>query len=111
MATPKVQPHFIVSLGKSLAQITSEFSPFPGYGLLVEGLCSILECVENVSQNRWVLLTRSRMTTALTSTAPSARFAARQLAARAHCFLVALRDSEKDGALRNPRLARETAQM
>ncbi|TEB35454.1 kinase-like protein [Coprinellus micaceus] len=90
MATPKVQPHFIVSLGKSLAQITSEFSPFPGYGLLVEGLCSILECVENVSQNR---------------------FAARQLAARAHCFLVALRDSEKDGALRNPRLARETAQI
>ncbi|KAJ3547750.1 hypothetical protein NMY22_g1528 [Coprinellus aureogranulatus] len=90
MAAPKVQPHFIVSLGKSLAQITSEFSPFPGYGLLAEALCTILEAVDNVAQNR---------------------FAARQLAARAHYFLLALRDSEKDGCLRNPTQARRIAQL
>lgn len=90
MAAPKVQPHFIISLGKSLAQITSEFSPFPGYGLLVEALCSILESVENVAQNR---------------------FTARQLAERAHYFLLALRDCEQSGSLRNPRLAREKAQI
>lgn len=52
MTAPKVQPHFVISLGKTLAQITAEFSPFPGYGLLVEALCTILETVENVAQNR-----------------------------------------------------------
>lgn len=89
MAAPRQQPHFMVSLGKSLAQITAEFSPIPGYGLLVGTLCSILEVCDNVTQNR---------------------FAARQLAERAHYFLVALRDCDEKGAIPNPRLAKSAAQ-
>lgn len=45
------------------------------------------------------------------SALPFGRFTARQLAARAHYFVIALRDSEENGSLRNPRHAREIAQM
>ncbi|KAF5333294.1 hypothetical protein D9611_002226 [Ephemerocybe angulata] len=89
MYAPKQQPHIIVSLGKSLAQVTAEFAPIPGYGILVGALCSILEACDNVTQNR---------------------FAARQLAERAHYFLLALRDSDEKGSLPNPRLAKAAAQ-
>ncbi|RXW25178.1 hypothetical protein EST38_g690 [Candolleomyces aberdarensis] len=89
MSAPKQQPHFIISLGKSLAQITAEFSPIPGYGLLCAALCSILETCDNVTQNR---------------------FASRQLAERCHYFLLAIRESEDKCSLSNPRTAKATAE-
>ena len=52
MAQPKRKPHFVLSLGKSMAQITAEFSPIPGFNLLVNLVCGIIELADNVSHNR-----------------------------------------------------------
>ncbi|KAG2013889.1 TKL/TKL-ccin protein kinase, variant 2 [Coprinopsis cinerea AmutBmut pab1-1] len=75
------QPHLTISLGMSLAQITAQFAPLPGYNFIVDALCAILQCCDNVVQNR---------------------YAARQLATRCHAFVQSLKDTEMKGL--NPNL-------
>jgi len=51
------QIHVVLSLGKSMAQITAELAPVPALLPLVDALCGIIQLCENVSHNRYVHLT------------------------------------------------------
>ncbi|TFK27094.1 kinase-like protein [Coprinopsis marcescibilis] len=57
-----------------MAQITAQFAPIPGYGLIVDTLCNILQLCNNVGQNK---------------------YAAAQLAERCHLFVNSLKDTEQ----------------
>ncbi|KAL0574327.1 hypothetical protein V5O48_007638 [Marasmius crinis-equi] len=65
--------HLLLSLGKTLAQITADFAPFPGLCPAVELLCGMIALCENVSANR---------------------HEARQLCDRCHTLLLSARDQE-----------------
>ncbi|KAJ3507562.1 hypothetical protein NLJ89_g6235 [Agrocybe chaxingu] len=78
MLSPAV--HVSLSLGKTLAQITAELAPIPALLPLVEVLCGIIECCENVTQNK---------------------NAARQLRDRCHTLVLTLRDYEEKNVGKN----------
>ncbi|PPQ79567.1 hypothetical protein CVT25_003449 [Psilocybe cyanescens] len=66
--------HLLLSLGKSLAQITAELAPVPALFPLVDALCGIIQLCENVAHNR---------------------HSARQLCDRCHILVLAMREYQE----------------